>query len=100
MARRSRRAPFTTTATLSPRVSVISVSDQTTSDCFTQVNKFELGISVDDLEAACDRFESLKVNFKKRLTDGRMHNIAFILDPDGYWIEVVQNQGIKRTGDW
>ncbi|KAJ6128871.1 hypothetical protein N7471_010088 [Penicillium samsonianum] len=57
-------------------------------------------ISVDDLPAACDRFESLKVNFKKRLTDGRMHNIAFILDPDGYWIEVVQNQGIKRTGDW
>jgi lactoylglutathione lyase len=55
---------------------------------------------VDDLPAACERFESLNVSFKKRLTDGRMHNIAFILDPDGYWIEVVQNEGIKRTGDW
>ncbi|KAJ5583307.1 Glyoxalase I [Penicillium sp. DV-2018c] len=56
-------------------------------------------ISVDDLEAACERFENLKVNFKKRLTDGRMHNIAFVLDPDGYWIEVVQNEKIKRTSN-
>ena len=29
-----------------------------------------------------------QVNWKKRLTDGRMKNIAFVLDPDGYWIEV------------
>ena len=55
---------------------------------------------MDDLQAACDRFETLKVNFKKRLTDGRMHNIAFVLDPDGYWIEVVQNEKIKRTSNW
>ncbi|CAG7938703.1 unnamed protein product [Penicillium salamii] len=57
-------------------------------------------ISTDDLEAACDRFESLNVPFKKRLTDGRMHNIAFILDPDGYWVEVVQNEKLKRTSNW
>jgi lactoylglutathione lyase len=55
---------------------------------------------VDDLPAACERFENLKVDFKKRLTDGRMHNIAFVLDPDGYWIEVVQNEMIKRTSNW
>ncbi|CAI7589166.1 unnamed protein product [Penicillium bialowiezense] len=54
-------------------------------------------ISTDDLQAACDRFETLKVNFKKRLTDGRMHYLAFILDPDNYWIEVVQNERIKPT---
>lgn len=58
------------------------------------------GISVDDLQAACDRFESLQVTFKKRLTDGRMHNIAFVLDPDGYWIEVVQNERIKPSANW
>ncbi|KIW04310.1 lactoylglutathione lyase [Verruconis gallopava] len=57
-------------------------------------------VSVDDLQAACQRFEDLKVNWKKRLTDGRMKNIAFVLDPDGYWIEVVQNEGIKKTTDW
>ncbi|UKZ79658.1 hypothetical protein TrVFT333_007418 [Trichoderma virens FT-333] len=48
-------------------------------------------VSVDDLDAACQRFEDLKCNWKKRLTDGRMHNVAFLLDPDGYWVEVVQN---------
>ncbi|KAK5798234.1 hypothetical protein VI817_004525 [Penicillium citrinum] len=57
-------------------------------------------ISTDDLQAACDRFESLNVNFKKRLTDGMMKNIAFVLDPDGYWIEVIQNERIKRTSNW
>ncbi|KAH7177000.1 Glyoxalase/Bleomycin resistance protein/Dihydroxybiphenyl dioxygenase [Dactylonectria macrodidyma] len=49
-------------------------------------------ISVDRLDAACKRFESMNVAWKKRLTDGRMKNVAFLLDPDGYWIEVVQNE--------
>ena len=53
------------------------------------------GLSVDNLDAACARLESLNVNWKKRLTDGRMKDIAFILDPDDYWIEVVQNQSLK-----
>lgn len=57
------------------------------------------GVSVDDLNAACDRFESLNVNWKKRLTDGRMKYVAFILDPDNYWVEVVQNEALKRTGN-
>ncbi|KAI9230849.1 MAG: lactoylglutathione lyase [Piptocephalis tieghemiana] len=48
-----------------------------------------IAILVDDLEKACQRFEDLKVNFIKRIQDGRMHNIAFITDPDGYWIEVL-----------
>ncbi|KAI9681792.1 MAG: Lactoylglutathione lyase [Trizodia sp. TS-e1964] len=52
-------------------------------------------ISVDDIDKACNRFEDLKVNWKKRLTDGRMKNVAFILDPDGYWIEVLQNETLK-----
>ena len=42
-----------------------------------------IAISVDDVQAACDRFEEMKVNFKKRPSDGSMKNIAFILDPDG-----------------
>lgn len=50
------------------------------------------GVSVDNLQAACDRLESLNVNWKKRLTDGRMKNVAFVLDPDGYWVEIVQNE--------
>jgi len=38
-------------------------------------------VSVDDIEAACQRFEEQGVKWKKRLTDGRMKNIAFVLDP-------------------
>lgn len=48
-----------------------------------------IGISVPDIEKACQRFEELGVPFKKRLTDGKMKTIAFILDPDGYWIEIL-----------
>ncbi|KAL7272391.1 Lactoylglutathione lyase [Rhizina undulata] len=59
-----------------------------------------LCISVDDLEGACSRFEDLKANWKKRLTDGRMKNVAFILDPDNYWIEVIQNEALKKRVEW
>ncbi|KAL5394954.1 hypothetical protein PMIN02_004513 [Paraphaeosphaeria minitans] len=57
-------------------------------------------VSVDDLDAACARFEEKGVNWKKRLTEGRMKNIAFVLDPDGYWIEVVQNEKLKQRSNW
>jgi lactoylglutathione lyase len=57
-------------------------------------------ITVDDIDAACSRFEEKNVKWKKRLTDGRMKNIAFVLDPDSYWIEIVQNESIKKRADW
>ncbi|KAI6715183.1 lactoylglutathione lyase [Diplocarpon mali] len=57
-------------------------------------------VSVDDLDAACKRFEELGVNWKKRLTDGRMKTVAFILDPDDYWIEVIQNEKLKSRANW
>ncbi|KAI8061666.1 lactoylglutathione lyase [Gongronella butleri] len=46
---------------------------------------------VDNIQAACARFEGLNVNFIKRPTDGKMKNIAFLADPDGYWVEIVEN---------
>ncbi|KAH8118978.1 glyoxalase I [Phellopilus nigrolimitatus] len=48
-----------------------------------------IAISCDDIQATCARFEQLGVPFQKRLTDGTMKHIAFIKDPDGYWIEIV-----------
>ncbi|KAK3639092.1 Lactoylglutathione lyase [Elasticomyces elasticus] len=54
-------------------------------------------VSVDDLDAACKRMDDKGVEWKKRLTDGRMKNVAFVLDPDGYWIEVVQNESLKAA---
>lgn len=47
-------------------------------------------ISVPDIKAACERFEREGVPFQKRLEDGRMKTIAFIRDPDHYWVEIVQ----------
>lgn len=47
-------------------------------------------VSVPDIKAACARFESLGVKFQKRLGEGGMKNIAFILDPDNYWIEIIE----------
>ena len=42
-----------------------------------------IAISVPDIQACCARLEGLGVPFKKKLSDGRMKNIAFCLDPDG-----------------
>ena len=47
-------------------------------------------VSVPDIVAACERFETLNVDFQKRLSDGRMKSLAFIKDPDGYWVEIIQ----------
>lgn len=41
-----------------------------------------IAISVDDIQAACARFDEMGVKWKKKLTDGRMKSIAFVLDPD------------------
>lgn len=54
-----------------------------------------LCIYVDSLQKSVDRFTSLGVKFKKRPEEGSMRHIAFILDPDGYWIEVIAKGGAK-----
>lgn len=46
-------------------------------------------ISVPDLAAAVAWFDSNGVAYAKRPEQGSMRNIAFIKDPDGYWIEIV-----------
>lgn len=46
-------------------------------------------IAVPDVETACAVFEQKGVHFQKKLSDGRMKSIAFITDPDGYWIEII-----------
>jgi len=53
-----------------------------------------IGISVPDVYAACDRFEAMSVPFVKRPDDGQMKGLAFIQDPDGYWIEILSSDGL------
>ena len=48
-----------------------------------------IGLAVPDVDAACARFERLGVEFVKRPDDGKMKGLAFIKDPDGYWIEIL-----------
>lgn len=50
-----------------------------------------IGISVPDVEAACARFERLGATFVKRPDEGKMKGIAFIADPDGYWVEILSS---------
>lgn len=45
--------------------------------------------TVPDLAASVAWMDENNVAFQKRPEDGRMHNIAFVRDPDGYWIELV-----------
>lgn len=46
--------------------------------------------SVPDLKAAVAWFDEHNVTFVKRPEQGSMQGIAFIKDPDGYWIEIVE----------
>ncbi|XP_033847308.2 lactoylglutathione lyase-like [Periophthalmus magnuspinnatus] len=48
-----------------------------------------IGISVPNLTEACSYFEKCGVTFVKKAYAGKTKNLAFIQDPDGYWIEIL-----------
>ncbi|HEY8607947.1 MAG TPA: lactoylglutathione lyase [Noviherbaspirillum sp.] len=52
-------------------------------------------ISVPDLDAAIRWFDDNRVTYVKRPEQGKMRDVAFIKDVDGYWIEIVE---AARTG--
>ena len=54
--------------------------------------------SVPDLAAAVNWFDENKVAYVKRPEQGKMKNVAFIKDPDGYWIEIVQPSLLSQLG--
>lgn len=51
--------------------------------------------SVPDLDAAVRWFDENQVVYVKRPEQGKMKDVAFIKDPDGYWIEIVQPELLK-----
>ena len=55
-----------------------------------------IGVSVPDVEDACTRFESLGIEFVKRPNEGAMKGLAFIKDPDGYWIEILSGANLRK----
>lgn len=46
--------------------------------------------AVPNLADAVAHFDVNKVAFQKRPEEGKMKHIAFIKDPDGYWIEIIE----------
>ena len=56
-----------------------------------------IGFSVPDVYEASDRFEKLGVKFVKKPDDGKMKGLAFIEDPDGYWIEILQANMLEKN---
>jgi len=53
-----------------------------------------IGIAVPDVAEACRHFEVKGVEFVKKPEDGKMKGIAFIKDPDGYWIEIFSARNV------
>ncbi|XP_029985382.1 lactoylglutathione lyase-like [Sphaeramia orbicularis] len=47
-----------------------------------------IGVAVPDVDAACKVFEDRGATFVKKPDSGKMKDLAFIQDPDGYWIEI------------
>lgn len=54
--------------------------------------------SVPDLAVAIRWFDENKVAYVKRPEQGKMKDVAFIKDPDGYWIEIVQPSLTRQLG--
>ena len=49
-----------------------------------------VAFNVDDVYARSKELEEKGCKFKKRPDEGRMKGLAFVLDPDGYWVELVR----------
>jgi lactoylglutathione lyase len=58
-----------------------------------------IGISVPDVYSACERFDSMGVEFIKRPDEGSMKGLAFIKDPDGYWIEILEANSLAELSN-
>lgn len=51
-----------------------------------------IAFNVEDVYETSAALEKVGVRFQKRPDEGRMKGLAFALDPDGYWIEIVARE--------
>jgi lactoylglutathione lyase len=54
--------------------------------------------SVPDLDAAIAWLDENQLSYVKRPEQGKMRDVAFVKDPDGYWIEIVEPARLKQLG--
>lgn len=52
-----------------------------------------IAFAVQDVYASSAELEAKGVRFQKKPDEGRMKGLAFALDPDGYWVELVRGGG-------
>lgn len=57
-----------------------------------------IGFSVPDLIATTHWLDNNGVEYVKRPEQGKMKNVAFVKDPDGYWIEIVEAALMANMG--
>lgn len=55
-----------------------------------------IGITVPDVYEASKIFEEKGIEFVKKPDDGKMKGLAFIKDPDGYWIEILSAENSAK----
>lgn len=55
--------------------------------------------SVPDLDVAISWFDANNATYVKRPEQGKMRDVAFIKDIDGYWIEIVEAARLSCMGD-
>lgn len=51
-----------------------------------------IAVMTKDVYGSCAELERNGVKFQKKPDEGRMKGLAFALDPDGYWIEVISRR--------
>ncbi len=56
-----------------------------------------IGFTVPDVYLASKRFKELGVKFIKEPDEGKMKGLAFIVDPDNYWIEIIQANMLEKN---
>lgn len=65
-------------------------------DLYAEEPKFRgfghVAFNTDDVDKACEELEANGVKFHKKPNEGRMKGLAFALDPDGYWLEIVKRK--------
>lgn len=54
--------------------------------------------SVPDLDAAIRWLDENQLTYVKRPEQGKMRDVAFVKDPDGYWIEIIEPARLKNLG--
>jgi lactoylglutathione lyase len=58
-----------------------------------------IAFNTNDVEAVCKVLDANGVKFQKKPDEGRMKGLAFALDPDGYWLEIVKRSE-ECPKDW